>query len=100
MAYSQQRQKRVNIQSIQSTKNATKQRRFCKTKFDILETDNEISEMSKNKFKKIIKEKIEAHAIKYLNDIANINSKSKNIKNEKFQKMRYISDRRFTKDDI
>ena len=46
-----------------------------KMKLDIFETDQDISEMSKDKFKKIIKEKIEAHAIKYLNNIANTHSK-------------------------
>ena len=71
-----------------------------KIKFKISESDEQISQMSKEKFRQIVKKKIETHAIKYLNTLAENHSKSEKIVNYQFKKREYFSDRRFSKEDI
>ena len=56
--------------------------------------------MSKEKFRQIVKKKLEIHAIKYLNALAENLSKSEKIVNYQFKKREYFSDRRFSKEDI
>ena len=71
-----------------------------RSKYGITETDENISKMSKTKFKKIVKLKLKTHAIKYLRDLAEPHSKSTGIKNNKFEKQSYFEDRRFSKEEV
>ena len=61
-------------------------------KYDIVENDIEISNMSKYKFKKLINEKIDGFAIKYLQELANNHSQSRIIGEEKFERKAYFTD--------
>ena len=70
-----------------------------KIKYGILESDEEISEMSQTRFKKIVEKKLHESALKYLKDLANKHSKSTLISEEKFGKKAYLKDRRFSKED-
>ena len=70
-----------------------------KVKYGIVESDEEISEMSQTKFKKMIENKLHESALKYLRDLANKHSKSTLISEEKFGKKAYLKDRRFSKED-
>ena len=56
--------------------------------------------MSKNKFKKIVQEKIQKFANKYLHDLAKTHTKSAKIENKKFVRQLYFADRRFSREDI
>ena len=67
---------------------------------NILESDEEIAKMSRNKFKILVEKKIKENVIQYLNALAEPHSKSEFIVSEKFQKKKYFSDRRFTKEDV
>ena len=71
-----------------------------KIKYEILETDDTISLMPKQKFRKLVKHKLKSHAIQYLRDLSVPHSKSVGIKNDSFKKQPYFSDRRFSKDEV
>ena len=70
-----------------------------KIKYGISESDEEISEMSQTRFKKMVEKKLHESALKYLKDLANKHSKSTLISEEKFGKKAYLKDRRFSKED-
>ena len=53
-------------------------------RYGIVESDEEISQLSKNKFKKVVQEKIQKFANKYLHDLAKNHKKSAKIENKKF----------------
>ena len=71
-----------------------------RSKYGITETDETISNMSKTKFKKIVKLKLKTHAIKYLRDLAEPHSKSTGLKNNTLKKQSYFEDRRFSKEEV
>ena len=70
-----------------------------RVKYGIEETDEEISEISQYKFKKIVEKKIHASALKHLHELASKHKKSSVIATEKFGRKAYLKDRRFTKED-
>ena len=55
--------------------------------------------MSKYSFKKLISQKIDNVAVKYLVDLAQSHSKSKSICDGKFERKSYFSDHRFSKEN-
>ena len=69
-------------------------------KYQIEESDEQIAVMSKECFKTSVNSKIEAHARNYLKDKAKNHTKSEMIAKDKFEKKKYFSDRRFTKDEV
>ena len=69
-------------------------------KYEVTETDEEIAKLSKPKFRKVIKQKIKSHAIKYLKKMSEPHSKSAGIQNNSLKKQPYFQDRRFSKDDV
>ena len=71
-----------------------------KAKYGISESDSEIAEMSREKFKSKIQKKIEAHAVRCLNNIAENHSKSEQIVDYDFKRKAYFTDRRFSKTDV
>ena len=71
-----------------------------KEKFNIIERDEDIKKLTKEKFKTIVRKKVEEHAIKYLNDRAKGHSKSEKITNYNFKKREYLTDLRFSKEDV
>ena len=71
-----------------------------RTSLNILVTDDEISKMSKTKFKSLVEKKIRENVEKYLNKLAASHSKSEFIVGDKFEKKRYFSDRRFSREDV
>ena len=66
----------------------------------ILQTDEEIASMSKERFRRIVDEKVGIGAVKYLNNLAEPHSKSDLIVTDTFEKKLYFSDRRFSKEDV
>ena len=70
-----------------------------KLNYEITLTDQEISKMSRNKFKKLVEKKIHTSAISYLQELAGKHSKSTKIAKEKFGKKAYLKDKRFSKED-
>ena len=54
--------------------------------FCISESDEEIAQISKEKFILIVKKRVEAHAIQYLNNLAENHSKSEKIVINEFKK--------------
>ena len=78
---------------------------FCivseeRKKYDILESDDEIASMTKQKFKSIVEEKIGKAALKYLQELKKKHSKSRNIPSDKIEVKQYFSDRRFSKEEV
>ena len=71
-----------------------------KVKFGITESDFEIAAMSREKFKSTIREKIETHVVQSLNNTAEKHSKSEKLLNYEFKRKAYLTDRRFTKEDV
>ena len=71
-----------------------------KEKYEISFTDEDITNISKEKYKNMIKSKIENKAVQYLKETARSHSKSKWLINQKFEKQQYLSDRRFTKEEV
>ena len=69
-------------------------------KYNLSISDDEISNMSKERFENMVQKKIKSHAVQYLQDLANSHSKSKAIAKEEFKKKAYFSDRRLTKEDV
>ena len=69
-----------------------------RSKYNILETNEEIAKMSKSKFRKICK--IKLHATKYLDDMSKPHSKSAGIRQNGLKKQTYFTDRRFSKEDV
>ena len=71
-----------------------------RVKYSVTETDEQISKLSKPKFRKVIKQKIKAYAIQYLDKMSEPHSKSARIKNKSLKKQSYFQDRRFSKEDV
>ena len=71
-----------------------------RSEFDIVETDQEISGMSQEKFRNLIEKKIQMGAIKYLKVLAAKHSKSEKLVTDKFEKKAYFPDRNFSKEDV
>ena len=71
-----------------------------RSKYGMLETDDEISKISEGKYRKMIDKKLHEHAIAHLKTLANTHSKSTKIAAEAFGKKDYFCDRRFTKEDV
>ena len=71
-----------------------------RTSLNILESDDEIANMSRNKFSNLVDKKIKENVIKYLNELAEPHSKSEFIVSDKFEKKKYFSDRRFSREDV
>ena len=71
-----------------------------RTSLNILESDDEIAKMSRNKFSNLVDKKIKENVIKYLNELAAPHSKSEFIVSDKFEKKKYFSDRRFSREDV
>ena len=68
-------------------------------KHGISETDQQISIMSREKFQKIVEAKLKTSAVKHLTVFPEGHSKSEKIREDKFERKSYFSDRRFTKED-
>ena len=62
-------------------------------------SDEEISEMSKQKFKTIVTTAVEKAAINYLNRKASTHSKSENLIKTRLKREEYFEDKRFTKSE-
>ena len=62
-------------------------------------SDKEISQMSKQKFKKIVNSAVEKAAIDHLNKIARSHSKSENLIKTSLKREEYFEDKRFTKSE-
>ena len=71
-----------------------------RVKYDIMESDQIISEMSQEKFRNLVKQKVYSHAVQYIHGLAEPHSKSEKLVNLKFERQEYFSDRRFSKEDI
>ena len=71
-----------------------------KIKYNLTESNEQILKMSKQKFRKKVKQKILSHAVKYLKEIAEPHSKSIGIRHNSFKRQPYFQDRRFSKDDV
>ena len=71
-----------------------------KEKFSVTESDDQIACMSQGKFKNMIKKKVKKHAIQYLHQLAQPHSKSDNLEKNKFKRQQYLTDRRFSKEDV
>ena len=56
--------------------------------------------MSKEKFKSTIREKNESHVVQSLNKTTEKHSKSEKLLNYEFKRKAYLTDRRFTKEDV
>ena len=69
-------------------------------KYDILESDDDISKISQERFRNIVKKKVYSSAVKYLHDMASPHRKSDGLKNPLFEKQPYFSDRRFSREDV
>ena len=63
-----------------------------RTSLNILESDDDIAKMSRNKFSNLVDKKIKENVIKYLNELAEPHSKSEFIVNDKFERKKYFSD--------
>ena len=62
-------------------------------------TDEEISNMSKDKFRTIVNRSVENFALAHLNTVASGHSKSQNLIKHRFVKESYFEDQRFSKSD-
>ena len=62
-------------------------------------SDEEISEMSKQKFKTIVTTAVEKAAINFLNRKASTHSKSENLIKTRLKREEYFEDKRFTKSE-
>ena len=71
-----------------------------RVKYDLLISDEDVSKMSQEQFRKLVKKKVYSHAVKYIHDLAEPHSKSERLQNPKFERQAYFSDRRFSKFDI
>ena len=63
-------------------------------------SDEDIRTLSKNKFKKILKEKISTAALNYLNNLAEGHSKSRRLIKPAMKCEQYITDHRFSSDEV
>ena len=73
-------------------------------KYSIEETDEEISKMSKYKFKSLVNKKVNNFAFKYLKDKAEMHKKSKNIlegirNNASLKRQLYLNENQLSKTD-
>jgi hypothetical protein len=68
-----------------------------KNKLGLSCNESEIAQMSKNKFKNIVKPKVELLALSELRLVKNKDSKSENIQSEKLQIASYLIDNRLTR---
>ena len=64
-------------------------------------SDEEISVISRERFKSLVDKKVESFALRYLTLEAEKHSKSKHLKNNTSLKTgKYFSDRRFSREDV
>ena len=65
-------------------------------------TDEEISVMSKDRFKAIVNKAVNAFALEHSNKLAtkSDNSKSRNLVKSKFSKEKYFEDKRFSRSEV
>ena len=75
-----------------------------KEKYDILSTDEEVSKMTKYRFKKLVEKKVNAYAFKYLKEKAQSHSKSLRIleeveRNPKMRRPTYLRGNLLLKSD-
>ena len=61
-----------------------------RAKYEISESDDEISKMSQNKFRKIVEKKIHQYALKHLNTMASKRSKSTKIGVENLKRRPFL----------
>ena len=76
---------------------------LIKNDFELIEeqfNEDAITAMSKNKFKKYVKEKIEKAAFKYLLKLKNSHNKIKNIQYKKLRLQTYITSQNLTEKEI
>ena len=66
----------------------------------IAHTDNEITKMSKEVFRTLVKKSVEKRALDYLNSIAMTHSKSKDLIKNQFKRETYFEDSNFSKSEI
>ena len=67
---------------------------------DISHTDEEISKMSKDKFRKIVKAAVEKGALAYLNSKAIGHTKSVGLVKMKFERENYFENPNFSKSEV
>ena len=70
-----------------------------RAELNISHTDQEISNMSKDKFRTLVTTAIEKKALSYLNEIAMGHSKSINLVKTKLQREKYFEDPKFSKSE-
>ena len=70
-----------------------------KKDFDINLVDDEVKQISKKKFKRYVKEKTKQVAMKYLNQLKERHSKSKNLEFYDFNCKEYLKDRRISQEE-
>ena len=63
-------------------------------------SDSEVENMSKETFKKLLKQKIEISAVKYINEIKKSHSKTSEIKFSKFQTAEYMKSNQLNKEEV
>ena len=71
-----------------------------KAEIGLVISDENVMNISKRKFKKVLKEKIDSAALKYLNEKAMTHSKSLPLVKNKFICEPYIKDRNFTVEEV
>ena len=69
-------------------------------KYDILESDEEIATMSRDKFHTKVEKSIKMCAVKYLTIFTEGHSKTIEIRKQTFERKAYMSDRRYSKEDV
>ena len=70
-----------------------------KEDLDLEYSDEDIKTLSKNKFARIVQEKVKKFALFEMNELKNKHEKSKYLKSSKFETSDYLKDERFTKEE-
>ena len=73
-------------------------RDLAEIKLDL--SDSEVENMPKETFKKLVKQKIETCAVKYLIEIKNAHSKTSKIEFSKFQTAEYMKSNKLNKEEV
>jgi hypothetical protein len=71
-----------------------------KDDIELFLSDNEIAEMSKNQFKKLVKSHISIAALNHLNKLAENHSKSRNLMKKEIKCSKYMKDMRFSVTEV
>ena len=66
----------------------------------ILLSDDQISKMTKEKFKFVVSQAVEKQALNYLNSLASTHSKPKSLVKQRLVMENYFKDSRFSKSEI